>query len=80
MGEYLVHATLDCWISRNTILLAYSGSTCECTKWDATVTGRVELCENMNPLQGLTFDGKHGETKSYVLEAELKMDASQTVK
>ena len=44
------------------------------------VTGRVELCENMNSLQGLTFDGKHGETKSYVLEAELKMDASQTVK
>ena len=40
------------------------------------------MCKNSNTLEGLTFDctiAQCGETKSYVLEAEVKMDASQTV-
>ena len=43
------------------------------------MAGRDELCENSNPLQGLKFDAQHCETRNYILEAELKMDASQTV-
>ena len=34
--------------------------------------------ENSNPLQGLTFDCTTGETRIYIHEGELKMDASQT--
>ena len=40
------------------------------------------MCKNSNILQGLTFDcmiAQFGETRSYVLEAEVKMDANQTV-
>ena len=38
--------------------LAYYCSTSECpTKWDAIKAGRDKLCENLNPLQGLKFDG-----------------------
>ena len=43
------------------------------------MAGGDKLCENLNSLQGLTFDG-HGETGIYILEAELKIDASQNVK
>ena len=45
------------------------------------MTGRDEMCENSNILQGVTFDctiAQYGETRSYVLEAEVEMDASQT--
>ena len=40
------------------------------------------MCENSNSLKGLPFDctiAQCGETRSYVLKAELKMNASQTV-
>ena len=38
--------------------LAYSRWTSEkCIKWDIVVVGRDKLCENSNPLQGLTFNG-----------------------
>ena len=36
--------------------LDISCSTSECTKWDAVVAGGDKVCENSNPLQGLTFD------------------------
>ena len=36
--------------------MPYSCSTSECTKRDAVMAGGDELCENSNPLQGLTFD------------------------
>ena len=36
----------------------YNWSTSEeCTRWDAVLADGDELCENSNPLQGLTFDG-----------------------
>ena len=43
------------------------------------MTGRDKLCEDINPLQDLTLDAQHGEMRNYVVEAELKMDPSQTV-
>ena len=55
-----------------------SHSTGEYTKCDAAVVvDRDEVCENSNPLQGLTLEG---QTWTYVLKAELKMDASEIVK
>ena len=36
---------------------AYSCSTSECTKRDAVMAGGNEVCENLNPLDGLTFYG-----------------------
>ena len=61
-----MHARLDYWIwSQN------------CTNSDAIMAGGDELTENSNTLHLMaTF----GETRIYVLEAELKMDASKTVK
>ena len=44
------------------------------------MAGGDELWESTNPLQGSTFDGLTWWNRNYVLEAELKMDASQTVK
>ena len=41
---------------------------------------RDELLENMSPFKASHLMAQHGETRNYVLEAELKMDASQTVK
>ena len=38
--------------------------------------GGDELSENSNPLLALVFD----DTRIYVLEAELKKDASKTIK
>ena len=40
------------------------------------------MCENSDILLGLTFDctiAQCGETRSYMLEAYIKLDASQTV-
>ena len=34
-----------------------SCSTSEYIKWDAVVADRDEVCENSNPLQGLTLEG-----------------------
>ena len=39
------------------------------------MAGGDELCEHLNPSQGL-----HAKTRACVLEAELKMEASLTVK
>ena len=39
------------------------------------MAGRNELCENSNS----NLMAPHGETRNYVLEAEPKMDSSQTV-
>ena len=44
------------------------------------MAGGDELSEDSNQLLGLAFDGTISETRIYVLEAELKMDASTTVK
>ena len=41
------------------------------------MAGGEELSENSKPLLGLAFDG---EMRIYVLEAELNMDATKTLK
>ena len=56
MCEYLVHATLDCWISRNT-LPWYIVAQLVGAQNETLMAGRDELRENTNPLQGLTFEG-----------------------
>ena len=42
------------------------------------MVGGDELSENSDPLLGLALMVQHGETRIYVLEAELKMGASKT--
>ena len=54
--------------------------TSEYTKWDAVVADGDEICENSNPLQGLTLEAQQGETGTYELKAELKMHASEILK
>ena len=56
MCEYLVHATLDCWISRNT-LPWYIVAQLVGAQNETLMAGGDELRENTNPLQGLTFEG-----------------------
>ena len=59
MGEYLVHARLGCWISINTlpwhIVAQLVSAQNETLSWLAEMN--YVKCENMNPLQSLTFDG-----------------------
>ena len=63
--EYMwvnIWCTLDriigfCHKTANIHFLSISCSTSECTKWDAVMASRDEVCGNSKPLQGLTFDG-----------------------
>ena len=61
VGEYLVYARLDCWIlsqnCRNILPWHTAAQLVSAQKRDVAITGGDELCENLNPLQGLTFDG-----------------------
>ena len=55
------------------IAAAYSWSTSEeCTKWDTCVEIRYNI-------KAEHLMAQHGETRIYILEVELKMDASQAV-
>ena len=60
--------------------LDVSDSTSECKKQDALMAGLDEICKKLNPLHSLTFHGTTCEKIIYVLKAELKMDACETVK
>ena len=64
----------------NPVRLSMCDSSIEIEKQDAIMAGGDELWESANPFQGSTFDGTTWWKRNYVLEAELKMDASQTVK
>ena len=44
------------------------------------MAGGDEVSENSNPLLGLAFEAQLRKTRIYVLEAEVKTDASKTVK
>ena len=44
------------------------------------MAGRDELREDSNPCKAEHFMAQQGETRICILEVELKMDASQTVK
>ena len=44
------------------------------------MAGGDKLSENSNPLLGLAFDGTTWWNEGYVLQTELKRDASKTVK
>ena len=80
MGEYLVHARLGCWISRNTL------------PWHIVTQLVSAQIEALLRLAGMNYVkirthckaenlmAQNGETRNCTLEVELKIDANQTVK
>ena len=63
-----------CHITAEIHFPGMSCSTSECTKWNAAVADRDEVCKNSNP------KAQHGETRIYILKEVLKMNASKIVK
>ena len=80
VGEYLVHARLGCWISKNTlpwhIVTQLVSAQIEALVWLAG----INYVKIQTHCKAENLMAQNGETRNYTLEAELKMDANQTVK
>ena len=80
MGEYLLHNRFDCWIVRDTlpwhIVAQLVSAQNETLLWLAAMN-YVKLRTHCKAQHLMA---KHGKTRNYILEADLRMDASQNLK
>ena len=84
LGEYLVHTRLDCWIllqnCRNILPWHTVAQLVSAQKETLLWLAGMNYGKIRSHCKALHLMTQHGETRIYVLETELKMEASQTVK